>query len=116
MEAPFMYEYPAVFEADAKDGGFVVRFPDFGWGATQGDTVAEAMNAAADLLETLIGEHIRKKEALPPQSKPQKGMKVVHLPILVDAKVSLYYAMKKAGVRKAELARRLGVQKSQIER
>jgi predicted RNase H-like HicB family nuclease len=29
-------EYPALFER-AEEGGFVITFPDFEWGITQGD-------------------------------------------------------------------------------
>ena len=42
------YVYPAVF-APAAEGGYVVTFPDWE-GATQGDTVAEAIEMAADFL------------------------------------------------------------------
>jgi len=34
-------EYPALFEP-AQEGGFVVTFPDFDWGITQGETEEEA--------------------------------------------------------------------------
>ena len=34
-----MVSYYAVFEPDRKTGGFVVEFPDFGYGATQGETL-----------------------------------------------------------------------------
>ena len=57
-------EYPAVFDA-AEEGGFVVRFPDFGWGVTQGDTEEEAREMAADAIRTMIRELIRQGEEIP---------------------------------------------------
>ena len=51
--------YPAEIERDA-DGRFVVTFPDFGWGATDGATREEALVEARDLLRELIAtEHSR---------------------------------------------------------
>jgi antitoxin HicB len=46
-------EYPAIFEP-AEEGGFIVRFPDFDWGVTQGDTPQEAEEMAADAIRTMI--------------------------------------------------------------
>lgn len=43
------YNYPAEVERD-EDGRFVVAFPDFGWGATDGATWDEALDEARDLL------------------------------------------------------------------
>ena len=37
------------------------------------------------------------------------------MPALTEAKLALYTAMRASGVRKAELARRLGWQKSQVD-
>jgi antitoxin HicB len=63
-------EYPALFEP-AVEGGFVVTFPDFDWGATQGDTEEEAREMAADALRTMIREHIGSGETVPVSSRPR---------------------------------------------
>jgi len=52
-------EYQALLEP-AKEGGFIVTFPDFDWGITQGDTEEDALEMATDALRTMIHEHIRK--------------------------------------------------------
>ena len=39
-------QYPAVFEADIDDGGYVVKFRDIPEAITQGDDDAEAMAMA----------------------------------------------------------------------
>ena len=41
-----MVTYPALFEPDRQAGGFVVTFPDFRYGVTQGDTLEEAAEMA----------------------------------------------------------------------
>ena len=55
--------YPAEVERDA-DGRFVVTFPDFGWGATDGATLDEALAEARDLLRELIAATVCEGEAL----------------------------------------------------
>ena len=54
-----MEPYLALFEPDPKAGGYVVTFPDFGYGVTQGETEEEAMEMAQDLLMLTIGDCIR---------------------------------------------------------
>ena len=60
--------YPAEVERDA-DGRFVITFPDFGWGATDGATREEALAEARDLLRELIAATIREGHALPAPSR-----------------------------------------------
>ena len=43
------FNYPAEVERD-EDGRYVVSFPDFGWGATDGANLDEALSEARDLL------------------------------------------------------------------
>jgi antitoxin HicB len=112
-----MFQYPAIFERDNKDGSYTVTFPDFGYGVTQGASIAEAQDMAADLLASLMMDCMEKRDQFP---KPGKGrnkmIRQISLPALLDSKANLYTTMRAAGVRKAELARRLGCQKSQIDR
>jgi antitoxin HicB len=55
---------------------------------------------------------------IPNPSKPRgKNTPLIGLPsAIVDAKAELYMALRSAGVRKAELARRMGIHKQQVER
>jgi antitoxin HicB len=109
-------EYPARFEP-AEEGGFVVTFPDFGWGVTQGDSEAEAREMAADALTTMIEEHIRSGDPLPRPSKPRgRKYRMIRLPALAAAKAELYQIFSESGVRKAELARRVGMSKTNVDR
>jgi antitoxin HicB len=109
-------EYPALFES-AGEGGFVVTFPDFGWGVTQGDTEEDAREMAADALLTMLGELIRQGEPLPRPSHPRgKRYRFIRVPAFGGAKAELYTAFLASGIRKAELARRLGIPKTTVDR
>jgi antitoxin HicB len=95
-------EYFAKFEP-AEEGGFVITFPDFGWGVSQGDAEEDAREMARDLLWTMAQEHIRKGEDLPRPSKLRsKQYRLIRLPALQGLK--------------AELARRLGIPKTVVDR
>ena len=65
---PDAYGYPAETERD-EDGRYVVVFPDFGWGATDGASRDEALVEARDLLRELIATTIRDGEDLPEPSR-----------------------------------------------
>jgi antitoxin HicB len=107
-----MKKMEALFEPDHESGGCVVTFPDFGYGATQGETDAEAAEMAQDLLMLTIGDYIRESQPLP-APKRHRGLKYrpVSLPALQAAKVDLYQALLESGITKAEFARRIGIPK-----
>jgi antitoxin HicB len=112
-----MLEYPALFEPDRKTGGYVATFPDFSFGVTQGETIQEALLMAADLLEILIADRIGQDLDLPrPSKRRAKQYRLVSLPALQDAKATLYQAWRDSGIKKSELARRLHIPKSNVDR
>ena len=112
-----MEDYFGLFEPDRKAGGYTVTFPDFGYGATQGETDAEAMEMAQDLLMLTISDYIRECKQLPVPARPRGAkFRQVPLPALQSAKVDLYKAFLKSGLKKAEFARRIGIPKTHIER
>jgi antitoxin HicB len=107
--------YPAQFTPEGR--GFVVTFPDIPEAITDGDSEREAMEYAVDAIITAFSEYIKRRRAIPQASKARgKGMRMVVLPALEEAKIRLYEAMRETGVRKADLARRMGLQKSQVDR
>lgn len=71
-----VYNYPAEIERD-EDGRYVVTFPDFGWGATDGATWDEALAEARDLLSELIAATMREGTDLPEPSRATKGRPLV---------------------------------------
>jgi antitoxin HicB len=112
-----MEHYLALFEPDLRAGGYVVTFPDFGYGVTQGETEDEAMMMARDLLMLTISDFIRGSRPLP-TSRRRRGAKfrTVALSALQSAKVDLYTGFLNSGLTKAEFARRIGIPKTHIER
>ena len=108
------YAYPVQLEPEP-DGGYVVLLPDIGYGATQGDDLAEALAQAEDLLEEAILGMLAHSEEVPLPS-PARGRPTVALPALTAAKLEAYRAMRAAGLNKKQLAERLGWQPSQVTR
>ena len=75
------------FEPDLQAGGYVVTFPDFGYGVTQGETDEEAMAMARDLLMLRIGDFIRASRPLPaPKRRRGAKFRPVSLSALQSAK------------------------------
>jgi antitoxin HicB len=109
--------YLALFEADRKAGGYTVTFPDFGYGATQGETSEEATEMARDLLALTISDYVREGKPLPKAARRRgPGFRPVALPALQSAKVDLYAAFLESGLKKSEFARRIGIPKTHIDR
>ena len=69
---PDTYDYPAEIKRD-EDGRYVVAFPDFGWGATDGASRDEVLAEARDLLRELIATTIREGGTLPEPSRAGRG-------------------------------------------
>jgi antitoxin HicB len=87
------------------------------YGATQGETDAEAMEMAQDLLMLTVSDYIREGKQLPVAARPRGAkFRQVPLPALQSAKVDLYTAFLKSGLKKAEFARRMGIPKTHVER
>lgn len=112
-----MVTYLAQLTRHEADGSYTITFPDFGWGASQGENRRHALEMAADLLHDLLAHLIRQDEALPaPRKRRGTAMRPVTLPPFESAKVELYLALKASGFRKSELARRLGIPRANVNR
>jgi len=109
-------EYPAKFAPGTDAGGFVVTFPDVPEAITQGDTREEAMAMASEALELALTFYTEKWLDLPKPGKLKRGMRMVRVPALSEAKFRLYSALRAAGIRKVDLARRLNCSPSQVDR
>jgi antitoxin HicB len=109
-----MLAYPVDLERDT-NGTLLVTFPEFAEAVTFGDDESDALLRAVDALETVLAARIDDREEIPLPS-PAAGRPSVVLPALTAAKVLLYRAMRERGVRKADLARRLGWHGPQIDR
>ncbi len=107
--------YYAQFEP-AEEGGFVITFPELE-GATQGENEADSMEMATDFLLCTLYIRIRNSDPLPvPTVYKGPQYRAIHLPALAAMKVELYRAFQSSGIRKAELARRMGIPKTNVDR
>ncbi|MFQ5775732.1 MAG: type II toxin-antitoxin system HicB family antitoxin [Kiloniellaceae bacterium] len=106
-----MLAYPVRLTSD--DGTVLVTSPDFAELTTFGEDKADALLHAVDAFEEAIAARMAAKEDIPP---PSRGRPLVHLPTQTSLKVLLYREMRRRGIQKAELARRLAWHAPQVDR
>lgn len=111
-----MYNYPCRLEPLPEEGGYLVTFRDIPWALTNGETLDESMEMAADVLHCALSSEIDDQADLPRPSAPLPGEHLVALPVVTQAKLALYEAMRAQKVTKVELARRLGVDESVVRK
>ncbi len=99
--------YPVHLEA-AEEGGFVVSFPNVPEAHTQGEDKDEALLRAVDALETALSFYTDDGHDLPQAGKAKRGQPLVRPSALACIKLAIYQTMRDQGVKKSELARRLG--------
>ncbi len=109
-----MFDYPVTMTPD--DGTVLVTFPDVPEAITFGMDEDEALLNAIDALETGLSFYVDARKALPAASQPAAGQKTVRPSALECAKLGVYQAMTDQGIKKAELARRLGWHMPQVDR
>ncbi len=94
----------------------MVTFVDIPEAITFGMDEGEAVLQAVDALESALTFYIEDRKLLPSPSKPKKGQKTVRPSALECGKLGVYQAMTEQGIKKSELARRLGWHMPQIDR
>ena len=109
-----MWAYPLTIAPD-DNGTLLVSFVDIPEAHTFADDEDEITARATDCALTALEGYMKDRRPIPPPSRELTGRAVV-LPPLAVAKVELYEAMRNAGVRKAELARRLRWHMPQVDR
>ena len=109
-----MFDYPVILEAQP-EGGFVVTFPDIPEAITQGEDEDEALLYAVEALESALLFYVNDRALLPVPS-PALGRPTVRPSALECAKLGVYQAMMEQGLRKTDLARRLGWHLPQVDR
>ncbi|MDR2000667.1 MAG: type II toxin-antitoxin system HicB family antitoxin [Zoogloeaceae bacterium] len=110
-----MFEYPVTLTPDDNDT-VLVTFADVPEAITFGADEEEALLQAIDALETGLSFYVDQRKPLPVASKPRRGQKTVRPSALECAKLGVYQAMTEQGMKKAELARRLGWHMPQVDR
>lgn len=108
-----MFDYPVILTPDA--GTVLVTFPDVPEAITFGMDEDEALLQAVDALETGLSFYVEARKPLPVPSSA-KGRPTVRPSALECAKLGVYQAMTEQGLRKTDLARRLGWHLPQVDR
>jgi antitoxin HicB len=109
-----MFDYPVTLTPDGHT--VLVTFADVPEAITFGVDEEEALLQAVDALASGLSFYVEARKRLPAPSKAKRGQKAVRPGALESAKLGLYQAMTEQGVRKAELARRLGWHVPQVDR
>jgi len=103
--------------AVTRDGDdFVVSVRDLPQVVTAGDTEAQAWELAADAVEVVVAAMLERELDIPEPSEPVEGERLIALPSHLAAKVAVYKAWRKSGMRKTELARRMGRSEVEVRR
>ena len=109
-----MFDYPVTLKPDGDT--MMVTFADLPEAITFGADEDEALLQAVDALETALSFYIDARKPLPAPSKPKRGQRTVHPSALECAKLGVYQAMMEQGIKKTDLARRLGWHLPQVDR
>ena len=100
------YIFGAMIALDGDD--HVVSVRDLPEIVTSGDTLEEALVLASDAIEVAVVGRMKGDMALPEPSPVRNGEHAIALSAKLSAKLAIYAAFKASGMRKTELARRLG--------
>ncbi len=109
------FSYPASVVRD-EAGFYLVTFPDFPEAATDASSREQALHEAADALAEAIAGRINRGDPIPHPSARRSRQALVTVPAQMAVKAALYMAVKEAGIRNTELAKRLGADEKEIRR
>jgi antitoxin HicB len=109
------FEYPVLL-TPADEGGYVVTCRDLPELLTQGESIDNALEQAADAMDEVFATYLTEGLDLPPPSKARRREHLVAPPAEAVAKAALYVAMRQAGISKVQLAKRLGVDEKEVRR
>jgi antitoxin HicB len=108
-----MFNYPVMLTPD--EDTILVTFPDVPEAITFGKDEGEALLYAVEALETALSFYVDDRKPLPiPSNLPD--LHQVSPETLSCAKLALYQAMLDAGIRKSDLAKRMNIAPSLVDR
>jgi len=111
-----MLGYPIKLTRDDNET-FLVTCPALPEVTTFAETEDEAQDHALRAIEEAIAARISHGEPLHrPGSVPQRRSPFVKLPAMTALKVQLYIVLRESGIARAELSRRLGWHREQVDR
>jgi antitoxin HicB len=106
----------AVLLSPTDEGGYVVTCRDLPELITQGESVEEALEQASDAMDEVFATYLTEGLDFPEPSKARRREHMVAPPPETVAKAALYVAMRRAGISKVQLAKRLGVDEKEVRR
>lgn len=109
------FQYPVLL-APAEEGGYVVTCRDLPQLITQGEDERDALQQASDAIDEVFAAYMIAGIDFPEPGKPRRHERLVAPPAETMAKAALYVAMREAGISKAQLARRLGIDEKEVRR
>lgn len=96
------------------EGRIQVAYPDLPAARAAGEYEADALVRARQVLTAVLAACIKDRRPVP---RPVRaGRTRVSVPLLAQFKIGVYEAMRECGVSRAELARRLGWHRPQVDR
>jgi antitoxin HicB len=98
------------------EGTVLVTSPDFPELVTFGEDREDALSYAVGAFSEAIAARMAHRQSIPAPSKGKTSDPRVTLPLQVELKLRLYQDMDVKGVRKADLARKLGLHRQEIDR
>ena len=110
------YTYPVILTEDKDDGGYVVTCRDLPEAITQGDTIEEAFEAAADALDEALCGCINHSRDIPEPSAKQVGERLAPVPVTTALKAAAYTRFRASGQTKVALAKSLDMKESEVRR
>ena len=109
------YVYPGALTPE-QEGGFSVSFPDVPEALTCGNDRNEALAMATDALATALAGYVEARWDIPIPSRPTSDQEPIAVPPVVAAKLALYRCMRKQGLTKVALAKRLGLSEGAVRK
>ncbi|TAL83315.1 MAG: type II toxin-antitoxin system HicB family antitoxin [Candidimonas sp.] len=107
-------KYP--FNLVPDGNSYSVTFPDIPEAITFGDTAKEASERAHDCLLTALEFYFEDVREVPAPSKVKKGQHAVELPASIAVKVQLLNEMVRQRIKQVELAKRMHLSPTQVNR
>lgn len=113
MEYKF-FAFPAHFEPDLIDGGFIITFRDVPEAITQSDTYEQGLSEASDCLAEAIAAYIDDQRPLPIPTPKLQGEDLIPVPLEIAWKAKLYSRLCNQHLTISQLANQLGEDKRKI--
>lgn len=98
------------------EGRFLIRFPDFSWGVTDGSTIEEALKEGSDCLTTLLISTMNDKKDIPKPTPVKMGELEIAPNLLIALKATLYQESRDRGLRQVDLQKLLETNQKEVAR